>query len=225
MKFEIGDKVFSSKKEAIEFTRNLIAQLTLSTPIHGDALEFFVNLLDRHPEAEQKIGVGVDFITVDRPAEFPMTKCLFVHRIDGSKTDFSYKACFDGKHNRRSDVSQAFRDAVVDQILAFKNANYKPNQLCPMTQKVLTGSNVHVDHVYPMTFKYLISEFLELRGMTYDDVLITDSTDLQCRAGLADSDFKKVWQEYHATHANLRVISLKANLQLSHMRGELTWHK
>lgn len=53
-------------------------------------------LLPYHPELEEKIGSGVDFITVDNHPDFGNSRCLFLTRKDGESIDFSYWKCLIG---------------------------------------------------------------------------------------------------------------------------------
>lgn len=53
-------------------------------------------LLPYHPELEEKIGCGVDFITVDNHPDFGDSRCLFIIRKDGESIDFSYWKCLIG---------------------------------------------------------------------------------------------------------------------------------
>ncbi|KAJ4828971.1 hypothetical protein Tsubulata_036928 [Turnera subulata] len=50
-------------------------------------------LLAHHPNCEDKIGCGLDYIMVDRHPEFRNSRCLFVVRTDGAWIDFSYQKC------------------------------------------------------------------------------------------------------------------------------------
>ncbi|KAF5183964.1 Dcl protein [Thalictrum thalictroides] len=50
-------------------------------------------LLAYHPHSEDKIGVGLHSIMVDRHPEFKRSRCLFVIRTDGAWIDFSYQKC------------------------------------------------------------------------------------------------------------------------------------
>ncbi|KAL3617906.1 hypothetical protein CASFOL_038227 [Castilleja foliolosa] len=53
-------------------------------------------LLAHHPHSEDKIGVGLDWIMVDRHPQFKNSRCLFVVRTDGGWIDFSYQKCLRG---------------------------------------------------------------------------------------------------------------------------------
>uniref|UniRef100_A0A2P2JP33 Protein DCLic n=1 Tax=Rhizophora mucronata TaxID=61149 RepID=A0A2P2JP33_RHIMU len=50
-------------------------------------------LLAYHPNSEDKIGCGLDFVVVDRHPQFRQSRCLFVVRTDGEWMDFSYHKC------------------------------------------------------------------------------------------------------------------------------------
>lgn len=59
-----------------------------------------MEILKKHPEADKKIGVGVDSIFV-AATSFPNSCCFHVKRIDGSEEDFSYRMCLKLKRDRR----------------------------------------------------------------------------------------------------------------------------
>ncbi|PIA27133.1 hypothetical protein AQUCO_08300074v1 [Aquilegia coerulea] len=50
-------------------------------------------LLAYHPHSEDKVGVGLHSIMVDRHPQFKGSRCLFVIRTDGAWIDFSYQKC------------------------------------------------------------------------------------------------------------------------------------
>jgi hypothetical protein len=58
-----------------------------------DAKAVVDKLLAYHPHCEDKIGVGLDSIMVDRHPQFRNSRCLFVVRADGGWIDFSYQKC------------------------------------------------------------------------------------------------------------------------------------
>ncbi|OIT04172.1 PREDICTED: protein DCL, chloroplastic [Nicotiana attenuata] len=53
-------------------------------------------LLPYHPECKEKIGSGVDYITVGYHPDFESSRCLFIVRKDGELVDFSYWKCIKG---------------------------------------------------------------------------------------------------------------------------------
>ncbi|KMT19200.1 hypothetical protein BVRB_1g015920 [Beta vulgaris subsp. vulgaris] len=53
-------------------------------------------LLPFHPECDNKIGCGVDYITIGYHPQFQDSRCLFIVRKDGELVDFSYWKCIKG---------------------------------------------------------------------------------------------------------------------------------
>lgn len=89
----LGGKTFASKKDAIFFIRQLLNREPLATvrePFHS----FLCDLVSRHPRAAEKIGAGIDHFTIGI-ADYG-TLCFYLHRVDGTRTDFSYLKCVRG---------------------------------------------------------------------------------------------------------------------------------
>ncbi|KAL7155052.1 hypothetical protein ABFS83_03G048200 [Erythranthe nasuta] len=53
-------------------------------------------LLVYHPECEEKIGSGVDYVTIGYHPNFECSRCLFIVHKDGELVDFSYWKCIKG---------------------------------------------------------------------------------------------------------------------------------
>ena len=64
------------------------------TKISVEDAEVLLAILQLHPDAKEKIGVGVTHFSV-RSADFG-SQCFWVNRIDGTTEKFSYRACFHG---------------------------------------------------------------------------------------------------------------------------------
>jgi Protein of unknown function (DUF3223) len=89
----IGGRYFARQKDAVFFIRELLNKEPLATvrePFHS----FLCDLISRHPRAPDKIGKGIDHFTIG-PGLFG-TLCFYLHRVDGSRTDFSYMKCVRG---------------------------------------------------------------------------------------------------------------------------------
>jgi hypothetical protein len=88
---QIGDLTFPTKGTATEHFRRMLNRYAVGDRVaDGDAVQL-ASLLRKHPDAEQKIGTGVDYFSV-RNAEFG-TRCFEVVRSDGSAIDFSFRWC------------------------------------------------------------------------------------------------------------------------------------
>lgn len=170
-------------------------------------------LLSNHPDAPQKIGVGVAYFTVNTDAHFGRTRHFTVHRVDGSPAKFSYHSCIDGPNARRDRLG-ALREAVANQILSFREHAFKAGIVlaCPLRGVPITRDAYHVDHVPPLVFEVLVQDWLKSVGLTLEQIQITAPTDNQILAGMTEVAQKVSWQEYHRLHARLRMLSPRANL-------------
>ncbi|KAH9301252.1 hypothetical protein KI387_012835, partial [Taxus chinensis] len=75
-----------------------------------DEREVLEKVFIHHPDAEAKMGCGVDFIMVDNHTEFSLTRCFYIVRKDGTRTDFSYFKCL------KRLVEKKFPDSAKDFI-------------------------------------------------------------------------------------------------------------
>ncbi|GAA0149593.1 hypothetical protein Leryth_014531 [Lithospermum erythrorhizon] len=64
------------------------------TPEHERTI--LERLLPHHPDWKNKIGGGVDYITVGYHPDFEGSRCLFIVQKDGALIDFSYWKCIKG---------------------------------------------------------------------------------------------------------------------------------
>ena len=82
---------FQSKKEALKFCSEMLSRHKSRETITSQDSKFLTNLLNRHPDALQKIGCGVRRFLKDRADHG--TECFYLERNDGSSTRFSFKPC------------------------------------------------------------------------------------------------------------------------------------
>jgi hypothetical protein len=89
----------------------------------------------------------------------------------------------------------------------------------PISRFIPVGNNnFHVDHIAPKDFYTLVSQWLTTMSLTIEEVVITEGVDNVMGREMADPAQKALWVEYHALHADLRIISKLANL--SHAKVE-----
>lgn len=63
----------------------------VTDPAH---ITFLTELLKRHPEADAKIGPGLQGFKVQvNPEGTGNTRCFYAVRTDGSQVDFSFRSC------------------------------------------------------------------------------------------------------------------------------------
>ena len=82
-------------------------------------------VLDLHPDAAEKIGVGVEYFYVgltsdgDKFNVRPDATGVWIRRTNGSEVDFSYRTCINN-HTDESDAKEGLRLAVEARRLAYR---------------------------------------------------------------------------------------------------------
>lgn len=215
--YTVAGEFFGTQKELVERVQSIIRTSKNKVPLDMIDSAFVMNLLERHPDAEQKIGCGVDYLYVNENPMYPgeRNRGFYLVRTDGTHTDFSYRECLKPTPHKKK-VFNAMRAAIESDTLAFKNAAFSKSSVltCPDTGKPITFAGSHVDHVAPLTFVFLVDNFMSLVGLSFDDIALTPSGDNQFQDKFADKQIEKAWQKYHAENAKLEVVSQWANLSI-----------
>lgn len=84
---------FDNKKLATEHFTNMLARYANGQEVTGEDFEYLYSLLEKHPRAGEKIGIGIKRIFADWIRDG--ARCFWVERIDGTKEDFSIRKCID----------------------------------------------------------------------------------------------------------------------------------
>ena len=212
-KFKIGDAWFRTKGAA---KRDIKGLLKCYSNVPGNVAEvgasLLMDLLKMHPEAEQKIGVGVASFNVRKNPPYN-TPGFWITRIDGSETDFSYLACFNAP-TVEQDAKAAFRAEVDAQVFEFRRDTFGSGRevRCSVTGEVLEFAGSHVDHIVP--FREILSKFITVDGLDLSTTEVEPTSDGETLNRLVDRDMAKRWFDYHMEHATLRMVTAFANLSL-----------
>ena len=70
----------------------MLYKYNLGDKVSAEDAEHLTALVARHPEADEKIGVGIESFSV-RTADYG-TRCFWINRTDGTTEKFSFKACY-----------------------------------------------------------------------------------------------------------------------------------
>ncbi|KAK7405514.1 hypothetical protein VNO78_06882 [Psophocarpus tetragonolobus] len=74
-----------------------------------DQLFVLENVFEHHPDKETKMGVGIDYVMVNRHSSFQESRCFYVVLKDGRKEDFSYRKCLDNWIRKKyPDLAESF---------------------------------------------------------------------------------------------------------------------
>lgn len=212
--YRIGHKKFDTKKQLKVYTRTILDQAAVGQTLAGEKATFLYELFRHHPEADVKLagmkGIRVRTNRMFRQREFCIVKG------DGDEYDISFNSSITGKHSTNtSNFNKACRFAVSDQIAEFKKRAFKETTTlaCPLSGEVVTAGNAHVDHETPQ-FSTLVAKFIEDHRV---DLCATRYKPIDHRTDFgavefADAELGDKFGEYHRTHAKLRILSAKANL-------------
>lgn len=206
----VGERRFASKKAAGDAAREVLYRYAIGDRVVGADADFLADLLQLHPEAEQKIGCGVSWFSVEQNDG---SRGFWLTRTDGTRTDWSFLACLTPP-TPAAEAKAAFRSAVRPQIEAFRDA-FKlrgGHRVCPVSGEDITLENLHVDHEPP--FEELLDCFLRERGLGLTNVRVKPTADGSTVTELADDILRAQWAEFHSRNARLRAVSKTANLSL-----------
>lgn len=233
MLITVGQILFPSKVALRLHVKEILHRSRPHPWLDGEDLVFLTTLLrEHHPAAERKVGPGVKGIWVG-PNEYGQPT-FFLQRVDGTTTDFSYLKCI-SPPTERLDFERACRCAVDPQTYAFKLAAFAagPQLVCPVLRISIVISEAHVDHAPPITFKNLISHFCDQEHIRWTgsgkrdwwaskwaskrhqspvDASVVNGADGSMTYRLVDRALEARWIDFHQQHAELRVVSARANL-------------
>ena len=89
---QVGDLHFASKGDATEFFKEMLYRYELGDKVSAQDTSVLAALLAMHPEASEKIGVGIKSFSI-RSADFG-TRCFWVNRTDSTTEKFSFRSCY-----------------------------------------------------------------------------------------------------------------------------------
>jgi len=91
MNIILNDETYT-KTRAMEMLSNILNSYEIDDTLSGEHHMIVLNILQYHPRAIDKIGVGVERLFV-RESPVWRGRCFGIERIDGSTDDFSVKKC------------------------------------------------------------------------------------------------------------------------------------
>jgi hypothetical protein len=193
---EIGGRLFRTKGEAAAFFKAMLGRYKAGEAVSEKDAVMLRALIERHPERDLKVDVGIAGFHVAMATMG--TKCFWLTRIDGTKTDFSYPTCIRGE------------PPSVRKFDELKGQDGKVG--CAATGESLGWEDVHADHQQPMTFEVICTTFVASRKMTLEDLPITYGADNQLTATLTDNELGEAFRQYHHSVAKIRIVSKRRNL-------------
>lgn len=201
------------QSDLIKETREILNQYHIGETVSLEDEKFLRDLLNSHPHAQQKIGPGILYFTVEMDSLWKRSKHFSIVRIDGTSTDFSYLKCITRPKNNLSVFCQAARSAISDQITDWKRSQWLANTevSCSICGKQLEFRSCHVDH-YPLRFNKLIQNFIQFYDIDILSVAYVDPKDNDLGRSFKDLEFSHSFAQFHSANMTLRLTCSHCNL-------------
>lgn len=170
-------------------------------------------LLDLHPDANEKIGDGVDHFFVgltsdgDKFNVRPDATGIWIKRITGDKVDFSYNTCID-QHTPESDAKEGLRLAVEDRRLDYREARISNGSFASDISGATFAERQDGYVIYDEpSWGQLTFRFAESEG-GWDQILVDSGNGgVQIGSHLMDEGVHTRWLAFYDTHAQMRLAT------------------
>lgn len=217
---DLGSRYFSSGKETAQHFKEILwAHEPGDYVVDPQSTLDLRALLNRHPEVEQKVGVGLKNFFVDKDGWGG--QCFWLERFDGSKTDFSFRSCIKGQpQSVYKEFTNACRHAVrkdsrkAKEMFFKKYGNEAGQVKCELTGKMISIKEAHVDHIPPLTFEVIVETFVKANDIVPHHNMLSKKEDAQFTSTFVDMELQKNFQSYHQATAKLRILAAKPNLRV-----------
>lgn len=221
---ELRELRFNTQKEAKAFFGSILNAHEEGEELEGEEFNYVEQLLENHPRASEKIGVGIERIVVGLNPE-RNGKCFYVVRKDNSFDDFSYHRCIDGEPNAFTTFAAACRRAVYEDIQDFRakisaEIDHPEGKVkCAISGQMIHWRDAVIDHKPPKTFSVLVNLFqvakqIDMSKIEYDRELIGG-------VKFRDKKLSEEFRQFHRQAALLRVVSRHKNSATAH-QGRIT---
>jgi hypothetical protein len=141
------------------------------------------------------------------------SRCFYVHRKDGTFTDFSYIRCIKGEPRALlQEYLDAARWAVRPSIAEFRDRVLRTEPVCSYTGAALTSDNSHADHRPPWLFKNIAMAFLGKFKLAPSREWISTGGDNSCRARFTQEETEAEFIAFHNDRADLELIHWRQNM-------------
>lgn len=199
---------FKSKSEATSYFKDMLNRYRDGETLTPEDDAILYELLQRHPEADQKIDCGVRSFYRERSPNHP-TSCFHLERHDGSTTDFSYISCIRGfTSSLAQQFYEACRYSVSEKLTRQKAKLFKDaggTMICSKTGLQITIDEANYCHTKPK-FRDMVLGFISENGIVVHHSFVTSGSDMQYVVKFADRSIENLFMVYHEKKANLAMF-------------------
>ncbi|MFT6310357.1 MAG: hypothetical protein ACJAQS_000722, partial [Porticoccus sp.] len=197
---------FKTKTEAKEFFKVMLHRYRDGDEIDSIDDRYLFEVIQRHPEVKEKVGVGIKRFYRDRSDSHP-TSCFHLERYDGVTTDFSLPTCISSQEpTLESGFYNACREAVSKNLIFQKKEKFKNgNVACFKTGEVVGFTESEYRHITPR-FRDIVRQFIIVNEMKIEESMLAESEDMQYVTEFSASSMASEFKEFHAGLANLEIF-------------------
>ncbi len=219
MPYIIADESFATKDLLTARCRVILAATPDGQAVEDASTPFLFGLFQYHDEWPQKASGGVRAISTQTTPHG--TRCFILMKQAGDHIDISFPHSIRLVPSSRTaallpqplrDFRNAARNAVREEIYAFRDSELQQGRACPYTGEALNRGNCAIDHSPPKTFDRLLFDFCQ--GQSLNPLQVAVGSEAGTVAVFEDEGILATWQAYHREHAELRLLSKLGNLQL-----------
>ncbi|MCL6754375.1 DUF3223 domain-containing protein [Nostoc sp. CCCryo 231-06] len=171
--------------------------------------QFMRLFLNNHPDAYEKIGVGIESIWIqENVVNRGKSKGFWFQRINGSIDNFSYKVCIGSPPSVTSHFLMACTEAVDSYVNAYREKSFQEVEKlrCPITGDLIALKDSYVAHS-PLHFKELAEAFIKNEDLALSEQLFKVHGDGDFTMRFADEALREKWIKYHYENATLEIRS------------------
>jgi Protein of unknown function (DUF3223) len=207
---KILDKEFGSQAKLKEYTREILYKYNLNQELSSEDLKFMIALIQkRHPDADEKIGDGIERMWIQENTVSHGTHRGFrFERVDGSMDNFSYKACIEKPPSTASHFLMACRESVSSHVNIYREEAFQNTETleCPITGELITLKESYVAYSFP-SFKKLTEQFKEAEKLIVSEEFFKAHGDGDFTMSFADENIRQKWITFWRENANLEIRS------------------
>ncbi|KIU54414.1 hypothetical protein QV12_01025 [Pseudomonas putida] len=202
----LGPFEYPSKQTLLDRLKHFIRTSDIGRITHPVADQKLHLLLALHPDADRKIGVGVDHFCLERNRL--AGRGLSLVRVDGTIDSFSYKRCITGvAQSHHGKVCEALRFAIRPQMDTFRVSLEWPINCAITGDQIVHPNDLHIDH--KVAFWRLLDEFCRKYGVHLPNLKVVGNG---MTLALADQEIHQTFVDFHLRHAQLQPTCRQANL-------------
>jgi hypothetical protein len=199
----------------------------ITDPTH----ELMLNeVLDRHPDAVEKIGVGVEYFFVGKTSggdKFNVGKNargIWIHRTDGSDVDFSYETAIKLPSDR-ANAHDALKLAVDGRRMEYRASRFASGS--PVTSD-LTGAPISsrdeaVVYYENPSWAQLAYRFAEIEGGWSAVLVHSGHGGVKIGGGFEDKAMESRWLKFFDMYANPRLAASMSESASRPRSDETAW--